>query len=657
MQSIEYNQDPRLAPIFLSNAQIIRGGSTLLYLIFGFVAAFIVYFSLMILIKTSPESIAKDSSAAERFIKNFYNLLEYAFVPDFAGLKRIFSGDAFGKIYSWIWLICWLISVIIIQVGLSSIYGPQIPGKGDYNLIQAGLILFFISQTAYLISRILSYFQDNLEWRKKISEHHREINANATPNPPVGRKAASWSSRFDESFHYVIRIKHIPVSYHLKASILNFLQILVLITEFFQLASFPIRDLFRNDAYIMSLQMHKNQNVKNIVDSIRSVLAAVSTGLSVSDYNYIKFVVCWWLTIISLFIAFFFGMLHLYIKKETRLSKESKKWLQKISESRWIIFSVPLINLLYLVILNSFLETLSCFSSNTTPSWPASFNDIYIASVTRYYECYAIYTVSPTVNTWLSLFGFTSAFFLFTICRTANEPIPEDGIISYTQRSELFTKMASVILLLSYALISSPGTATGRGSLALFLLFCMTIYNIVIGSTHVRTINMLRSYSYMLNLWLCAVITYYNSPDSTTRLMEIGVGIWAVIGWGWFTFSIIFFILDYLVVQPWEKRTKLLSETGSLLDPRLDPLASEDSRKQKVTTPFISSPGMVSDRISAVKFSLEAGQEKHEEITLRESVSKRPPLPEIPRSLSQDNFTISIEPRTSQVKGPRPMPL
>lgn len=295
------------------------------------------------------------------------------------------------------------------------------------------------------------------------------------------------TQKFDESFNYIRRIKHIsPVYYKINYSIFNGIQSIVLITEFFQLASFPMRDLFRNIQFLQSLQQPQGKAIETLINLLRAVLASLSTGLVSVNYNYVKFVVAWWLTVTAVIVAVLFGLVLSFLQTDAaeRIPIAYRKELQSFVTGRWIVSILPLVNLFYLVLLNAFLEPLACFGSNSTPPWPAAFSDIDLAALDRINECYPIYTANPIANTWLAVMGFTLAFLLFTICRTAQEPIPEDGVIAYSSRSELFTKISSIMLLLIYALVPTDSTSTGRGCIAVVILFFMVLYNSVIGSTN-----------------------------------------------------------------------------------------------------------------------------------------------------------------------------
>lgn len=435
-------------PIFLSQKQLDEGGPSLIGLVCGIGAIFVFYIALIALIKKNQETILKEKLAAERFVKNTHMMSESLFKPYLIGVKRI--GTSWGKIISIFLLLAWIVSIIVITTGLQTI-SIEDDAKGNYAQIQAGLVLYFVALIGYFISRVLAYYKDKLEIRKKVRAHKKAL-ARGMPdtlprsdvpdsNPirpssllsPVNAIVAvirnssekdqsvdltrrKSEKKFDQFFNYRRRIKHsTPVYQWVYFNTLNCIQILVLITEFLQLASFPVRDLFRSYSFLQSLQAPQGQSSLNFINGVRSLLSTFSTGLVSIDFNYVKFVLSWWLTVVAFVTAVLFTGFHYAIQTDyvsSRLNASHKRVLTNFLGGRWIVLTLPLINLFYLVILNAFLEPLSCLSSNNTPIFPVAFEDIAEAALKRIYQCYPIHTASPVMNTWYALFGFTIAFFL-----------------------------------------------------------------------------------------------------------------------------------------------------------------------------------------------------------------------------------------------------
>jgi hypothetical protein len=456
-----YLQTAFQSPIFLSQTQLDEGGSSLLGLCLGLLSIFVCYIALMSLIKKTPEIILKERLAAEKFISNTHLMSESLFKVYLIGVKRI--GSSWGKVISIFFLVGMVVAVGVITTGLQTISIID-STSGKYGQIQAGLVLYFVALIGYFISRVLAFYKDKLEVRKKVKAHKKalargmpvtlprsnndqdksvrpadllspinttfniaggirnSISANRHDNEKdvdVDLARRKSEKKFDQFFNYRRRIKHsTPVFHNVHMNTLNCIQILVLVTEFLQLASFPVRDLFRSYSFLQSLQAPQGQASLNFVNGIRSLLSTFSTGLVSIDFNYVKFVLSFWLAMIGFMVAILFTSLHYLIQTDfisSKIDASTKRIMATFLGGRWIILTLPLINLFYLVILNAFLEPLSCLSSNVTPIFPVAFENMAEASLKRIYQCYPIHTASPIMNTWYALFGFTVAFFLVNL--------------------------------------------------------------------------------------------------------------------------------------------------------------------------------------------------------------------------------------------------
>ena len=394
---------------------------------------------------------------------------------------------------------------------------------------------------------------------------------------------STLSLTLDRNMNYRRRIKHIsPVLSRVELSGFNAIQTLVIIVEFIQLASFPVRDLYRNDAFQLALQLPQGTFSKDFMALIRSALAIFSTGLPNVDFDYVKFVICWWLTIAAvciagIFIAGYYAIRSEWVLRKLDSMQKTKNFLTSV-DATWILSFLPIVNLLYLVILNAFLERLGCLSSNITPTWPAPLEELGLAIQKRQSECLPIYSAYPMMHTAYSLVGFTLAFFIFTACRTAQEPKPEDGIINYTSNSELLLKSGAIIILLLYTLVPTSATATVRGSLAAIIISLMILYNVVIGSTYSRWINFLRTLSFLAVLWMSLVVTYYTAENQFLELYNTGSGVWNVVVIGWCVVWAAYSLLYYFVVMKWEDTCHKSSDMNSL--PRSDKSEPFDAADQ-----------------------------------------------------------------------------
>ncbi|KAJ3219977.1 hypothetical protein HDU67_007710 [Dinochytrium kinnereticum] len=191
---------------------------------------------------------------------------------------------------------------------------------------------------------------------------------------------------FDNEFQYIRRMKHILPQYNkVLLTPMNFVQILIMLAEFFQLASFPYRDLLRNEDFQKSLYKPFNGKIdsvgSSIISSVQSFFNTVSSGIPNSS-----------------------------------LSTK---------------------------ILGAFVDPLGCISSSYTPLWPpkpASTEDQaavnqQMAIQDRENRCRAVLRY-PESNIWLPIVGYILCYYVFTIFKTSEDPRPQEGVISFTTRSE-----------------------------------------------------------------------------------------------------------------------------------------------------------------------------------------------------------------------------
>ncbi|KAH6568183.1 hypothetical protein BASA62_005614, partial [Batrachochytrium salamandrivorans] len=594
--------DGNTPPIFITFDSVVSGGDydtnnrTVIVAVTLFLCIVVLYilrevFGPMLVARwTSKEQVQKDALDhklnAERFTRNFHEILK-SFVNLSFSYRDIAKNPS--KLIPHFFLILWIISIIVIQNAIGTFTsGSTTPVpiiKAPQT--QIGLILFFISVNGYLIDRILSYYKDRTDNRKKILVLHH---ANGIPHPPSAFVATNGSpdeapskepsipsvsdsfdpssdemvqssapssipdssvrgvrsvrsvrgprplaplqnrpvvvlnedrsgipeatlsaannidafkaptnqghgsdesDLFDHSFRYRRRIKHIsPQFKRIDFTFANCVEITVLGTEFVQLASFPLRDLLRSVPFQQSMLTAEGTGSALFVQTIRQIVSTLSMGLPTINTRFlttVQFAISWWMLIFGLSLAIIFtGLYHLLrIEKfEDMVSSATLRRVRQIISGTWVMAPLPLINLLYLIILTALIDPLGCLSDNKTPLWPATSLAAYALTVQdRERQCLPIHDGNPSLQAWYSLTGFMIGFLLLTICRTAQEPIPRDGTIQYTSRSELLFKNAAVIILLIYVLIPSE-TTTIRGILAVFIMAAMVAYSILIGSSY-----------------------------------------------------------------------------------------------------------------------------------------------------------------------------
>lgn len=147
---------------------------------------------------------------------------------------------------------------------------------------------------------------------------------------------------FDDQFRYKRRIKHLtPIFSRVDFSMFNSIQLFVLLAEFCQLASFPLRDLFRSDNFQKSLVEAQGGGIAVAIETIRSVFAALSTGIVSNDINFVKFVLAWWITICGLLIAGVFTIMHFGVRTEmarSYLHRGLRRWIKRMTVAPWVSY-------------------------------------------------------------------------------------------------------------------------------------------------------------------------------------------------------------------------------------------------------------------------------------------------------------------------------
>jgi hypothetical protein len=73
--------------------------------------------------------------------------------------------------------------------------------------------------------------------------------------------------------------------------------------------------------------------------------------------------------------------------------------------------------------------------ANNRPADPKVTSEV-AARLQRQTQCYPIVEGNPPLNAMLALLGYMMAYILFTIVKCSPEPMPKEGLILFTSRSE-----------------------------------------------------------------------------------------------------------------------------------------------------------------------------------------------------------------------------
>ncbi|KAL2916559.1 hypothetical protein HK105_203992 [Polyrhizophydium stewartii] len=787
--------DGNTPPIYIVYDEVVSGGDyetdrrTVVVTVSLFLVVVALYvarellFPLLLARWTSTEQRQKElldqKLNAERFTTNFHAILTSCVSLTFS-LTEVRKRPT--KIIPHLFVVLWVIAIIVINDGISS----RSPDTGlpliKSPQTQAGLILFFIAVNGFLIDRILSYYQDRTELRKKAQAAHavqqqrasvvaataaagasagtltapappelkltapppnieivvsdaaqpaadsdegsaagpasptsvsfsgvrgsslsvdtqieltsitgtadrgirgpRPISTMATygepPTPndtmPTSKQAhkgslSDTSEFFDNSFRYRRRIKHIsPQFKRIDFTFANTVELLVLITEFIQLCSFPLRDLLRSVTFQQSLLNPATQSSVGVVTWIRQIASTISVGLPSINTRFlttVQFAISWWALLGGLVVAVVFTMLYHLLRIELFEKSFPPTVLRRIRQivsGTWIMIPLPLINLFYLIILTAFVDPLGCLTDNHTPLWPARSLEEYAVTIqARERQCLPIHDGNPPLQTGYSLAGFMMGYLLLTICRTAQEPVPRDGAIQYTSRSELLFKNSAVVLLLIYVLVPSEKT-TGRGIFAIFVLAAMIVYSVLIGSSYTRIVNVIRTISFMCVLWLVMVVVYYTSDAQETLLGNTGSAAFNPVLIGWAIIAVVYTAAYMLFIRQLQKDSQLPRLPPSVEDlsgyaPIPARPASRDELKFSAGTslapirPPSPSPSQLESHVQTqIQAHTQPQPHEHQLAALQLS-------PDSSRRLS--NSSVAVEPTmqriTAHPAGPRPM--
>ncbi|KAI8063670.1 uncharacterized protein B0P05DRAFT_457572, partial [Gilbertella persicaria] len=284
---------------------------------------------------------------------------------------RVYSAS-FYHICSLLFIISFVISLAILVGAVSSATVTSSP-----MLIQAALFVFVLSINLYLIARQRCYY---MERRKLFGETDEHINA-------------VYETRFSDWD---------------KSMWSNWIQITILVIEFFQLMTFPLRDLIT--VTHASQDQAQSSQLASFILNVGGLMPDMRTP---TWYTYSL-----WTTFATIMFSLVLGV---------TVHAINYRYPYKIS-TRWVRWCIPVATLLYIPILTNFVSSAACQSLNI-PS-----NDF--SSTLR---CNSS-NISRPLYFWLSLFGYIVAYFLLTVFLTSYERVPNKNEIAFKSISVAFIK-------------------------------------------------------------------------------------------------------------------------------------------------------------------------------------------------------------------------
>jgi hypothetical protein len=386
----------------------------------------------------------------------------------------------------------------------------------------------------------------------------------------------------------------LKLKFYSSDSLRYLVQVSILIVEFVQLVSFPYRDLMRYPEFQKSLVNLKytgyyggqNTAIVTLGNFVNTISLGVPNLKNVL-FN-IQFVIAWWCSLVG-FLLFISGVLITrYLNASFFLKRPNlRRIAKKAVFGSWIVMFQPLTSIFYLILLGAFIIPLGCLFSNSDPLWPPQTSSnpaqYYInqqnAVNERISQCSPVLN-NPSVQIWSALLGYLMGYATLTIFKISDDPKPTNGIISYTRQSEgiysfvpspfliilipVVNKNLSLVLLLIYSLLPDSKSSMERGVLAILVLCFMVLFQIFIGSSYIRSINFVRTLSFLFVLWTSMVVTYFTSPSQVKFYAnDINVTVdykpWVVIMktvlFGWLVLFKIYTLSYFAVIRKIERIT------------------------------------------------------------------------------------------------------
>ncbi|RCI06275.1 hypothetical protein CU098_005446 [Rhizopus stolonifer] len=294
---------------------------------------------------------------------------------------------------------------------------------------QTTLFLVVLSINLYLISRQRCYYRQ----RRKLFDQDAHFNA------VYDTRFSNWDKSMGS----------------------NWVQMTILVIEFFQLMTFPLRDLLSS--------LNRPPNSSQTVSFIMNAGGLMPDMRTPSWYTYSL-----WTTFVVTLCGLCLGCV---------IHCVNLRYPYKIS-TRWVRWCIPVVTLLYIPILTTFVSSAACQSFNL------STNDF---SLTL--RCNASH-IHRQLYFWLSLLGYILAYFLATIFLTSHEKAPIDNEIAYKSISVAFIKNMGLLLAIVFLLVESTTRVNRmRAILSITILLTMICYNIKTSPCYVDKDRILYLYS------------------------------------------------------------------------------------------------------------------------------------------------------------------
>ncbi|CAO3572761.1 unnamed protein product [Mortierella alpina] len=344
--------------------------------------------------------------------------------------------------------------------------------------------------------------------------------------------------------------------------------------------------------------------VMQVVNSL-----GLQPSINTHDWYLLRFwscfvvVLCGWVLAVSI---------HTWNRRCRRLRREGQSQHEAISVG-WVSCFIPVVSVLYLPILSTFLSSAACQSQaihayarerlarlEQRPGWEGhgSFQagEILHAVVATLLDTAPTATpsaqsllctgpqIQPSFYLAASLVGYTLAYLLFMVFLTSFERVPTKGEICYRPNGVAVLKNLGLLLAVDYLLIQLPSQRRFRGLVSMAIMLAMACYTIRMKPCYWNKMNYWRTFSFSCVLYaslLVALLCPSPAPDKVKgdRIggkwvmaphlkmgsgWSLGGGPKAMLAWiaaGWVILVIVFVFVDRVFLRHWAKRAKQRQES------------------------------------------------------------------------------------------------
>ncbi|KAI8086724.1 uncharacterized protein BX664DRAFT_164011 [Halteromyces radiatus] len=275
--------------------------------------------------------------------------------------------------------ILFLLGILISLVLLIATVSNRVITHTTSATLQAGLFVFVLCINLFLITRQRFYYRER---KQLFGDNDAHMNA-------------IYKTQFEDWD---------------KSMWSNWVQIAILIIEFFQLLTFPLRDLITVNSFDNSSTSSQFSRFASLVLNAGGLMPDMRTPVWYTYTVWSAFVI----TVISVSVAVLVHTVNLYHPYKI--------------PNRWVRWCISVATLLYIPVLTTFVSSAACQSLNV------STNDY--ATTLR---CHAP-NISQQLYLWLSLLGYVIAYFMMTMFLTSYERIPVYNEIAFKSISVAFIK-------------------------------------------------------------------------------------------------------------------------------------------------------------------------------------------------------------------------